>query len=155
MGNTLLCAWVQNCTHSSSLECQLVWSALLLMDYPICLQFTHESTLLMLSQFLLLVVCTYAVVFSRHRNWKSKQGREGSAITPTSFQHNPPVFLCLLSCSDSFKHLTCSCCSSMSISSHPSQLTISRKDKNLGAPTFMFGDHKKAGCWARWNTVLI
>ena len=78
--------------------------ALLLMDYPICLRFTHESTLLMPLQFPLLVVCTYPVTFSRHRNWTSKRGKKGSATTPTSFQHNPPTFFCLLSCSDSFKH---------------------------------------------------
>ena len=136
MGNTFLCAWVQNCTHRRSSPC-------LLVDYPIRLRFTHESTLLMPLQFLLLVVCTYAVAFSRHRNWKSKQGKECSAITLTSFQHNPPAFLCLLSCSDRFKHLTCSCCCSMSISFHPSPLIISRKEKNPGAPPFVFGDHSR------------
>jgi len=44
-------------------------------------------------QFLLLVVCSYTVAFSRLRNWKNKQSKEGWAITPTFFQHNSQAFV--------------------------------------------------------------
>lgn len=59
------------------------------MEYPICLQFTHESTLLMPLELQLLAVGTYTVAFSRHRNCRSNQGK---LSTPTSCQHNLPVF---------------------------------------------------------------
>lgn len=36
-------------------------------------------------QFLLLAICTCAVAFSKHRNWKIMQSKEGSGITSTPF----------------------------------------------------------------------
>lgn len=109
---------------------------------------------LMPLQFVLLAVCPYILIFPRNSNWKSNQRKEGSVLSHTFFSTRSTC-LCLLSCSDRFKHIIFSHCSSMSTSFRTSQLTISRKEKKPGAPTFVFGDHKNAGCWARWNTVLI
>lgn len=123
MRNTLPCAQVENSTHRRSHPGLTSYGLI----QPVCSEYcSHAITV---STF---VVCTYTAAFSRHRNWKSKEER-GLSYHSHIFSWQL-CWLCLLSCSDRFQHSTCSCCSSMSMSFHSSQLAISRKEQNQGSP---------------------